>query len=410
MRKSEWSDKQLEDLLRSMPKIEDNRNPREIYQNVALNLNKKKQRSWIVPSVATAAAILIFVILTPNFMSWSNSAEESMDKSTASKSTEQVQVKDEGNERALVDSSEENDEIEENVEIEKKDSEEEMKMASFEVEESYTAVYNSDIINENVFTFAIPDTIGQNIVPVSLVVSKEEGKTAIEQLQGTMLNLQEEEWGLSDYYPLNAVMSLDENTSTLNVNVPTDHIYRDGSTSELAFKEMLKITANTLGLEKVSLYTDSQPGIVFGNQGNMTDLDVADDGNHAYYFYYPKEDTQRPFLVPYSETFNDIEAALDAMKDSIATHGLKASIPEDFNINEVTSSGEQVLTLQLDESSTLVNEPSMIYTIEAILLTAKDFEYEKVKIEYNKIDAVGKFPLNQELDVPVAPNKMELLH
>ena len=43
MRKSEWSDKQLEDLLRQMPKIKDNRQPHEIYQS--LSVKKENARA-----------------------------------------------------------------------------------------------------------------------------------------------------------------------------------------------------------------------------------------------------------------------------------------------------------------------------------------------------------------------------
>lgn len=406
MRKSEWSDKQLEELLRSMPKIEDHRDPRDIYQNVMMKVHKKKQRSWIIPSVASAAAILLFAILTPNFINWNDSAEESMEKSTASESSEQV-IMDRGENKTSIAEDSNNDE---NMEIMKKESEEEISMSTFEVEESYSALYDTDINNGIVYTFAIPDTQAQNVVPISIVVPKEDGINAIDQFHETMTLLQEEQWGLSDYYPINAEISIDENTHSLSVNVPTGHVYGDGSTAELAFKEVLEEAATTLGLQKVSLFTDNQPGIEFGNQGKMTEINVSKDANRAFYFYYPTVDSEKPFLVPYREAFTDIEDALDAMKENIDTHGLKASIPEDINIDEVSSTEEQVLTLQLDESTQLEGKDSIIYTIEAILLTAKDFKFEKVKIEYNKVENIGKFFFNQELTLPLAPNKMELLH
>lgn len=406
MRKSEWSDKQLEELLSKMPKIEDNRDPRDIYQNITLKLNKKKQRSWIIPSVASAAAILLFVILTPNFMNWNDSAEDSVERSAASRSSEYVQMDKKEDKTSNV----EEDQNEEQMEIMSEEPEEEMSISSVDVAESYSALYDTDVNGGNVYTFAIPDNLAQNVVPISVVVPNEEGKSPIEQFNETMSLLQEEQWGLSEYYPLNAEISLDEGETVLNVSVPTDHVYRDGSTAELAFKEVLEGAAATLGLQKVSLFTDNQPGIEFGNQDKLTDLNITKNGNRAFYFYYPTVDSKKPFLVPYKEPFNDIEDAFDAMKENIDTHGLKASITEEVNIEGVESTKEQVLTLQLDESSQIENNPSVIYTIEAILLTAKDFKFDKVKIEYNNLDNIGKFYFNQELNVPVAPNKMELVH
>lgn len=406
MRKSEWSDKQLEELLSNMPKIEDHRDPRDIYQNITLKLNRKKQRSWIIPSVASAAAILLFVILTPNFMNWNDSAEDAIERSTSPESAEYVLMDQEENKTSIV----EEDQKEEQMEIMKKDTEEEMSISSIDVAESYSALYDTDVNGGSVYTFAIPDNVAQNVVPISVVVPNEEGKSPIEQFNETMLLLQEEQWGLSDYYPLNATLSLNEEETVLNVNVPTGHVYGDGSTAELAFKEVLEGAAATLGLKKVSLFTDNQPGIEFGNEGKLTDLDIAKNGKRAFYFYYPTVDSKKPFLVPYTEPFNDIEDAFDAMKENIDTHGLKASITEEVNIEGIESTEEQVLTLQLDESYHIENNPSILYTIEAILLTAKDFEFEKVKIEYSNLENIGKFYFNQEIGVPLAPNKMELLH
>ncbi|MED3563213.1 hypothetical protein P4447_12285, partial [Bacillus xiapuensis] len=66
MKKSEWSDKQLEDLLRQMPKIKDHRDPRDIYQN--LSLKKQKRPVWVIPVIASAAALLLIVILIPKLL------------------------------------------------------------------------------------------------------------------------------------------------------------------------------------------------------------------------------------------------------------------------------------------------------------------------------------------------------
>ncbi|MDV2887869.1 negative regulator of sigma-X activity, partial [Alkalihalophilus pseudofirmus] len=61
MKKSEWSDREIVRLLRQMPIIQDHRNPRDIYDN--LSLKKRKMFSWVLPSIATAAALFLFLIL-----------------------------------------------------------------------------------------------------------------------------------------------------------------------------------------------------------------------------------------------------------------------------------------------------------------------------------------------------------
>lgn len=404
MRKSEWSDKQLEELLQNMPKIKDHRDPRDIYQNITLKLNKKKQRSWIIPSVATAAAILLCVILTPNLINFNDTAGSSSDKKSSPKTEEQMDISaNEEKATSIADNSK-------GKESSAKENEQEMYMAKSEEKEYYTALYSTDVTKENVFTFYIPDTQVQNIVPVSVVVAKEDGKTMFDQMMETMSTLQEEEWGLGEYYPLNAQLSVDDSASSLKVNVPNGHYYGNGSASDTAFTATIKAAARSLGLKKIAFYTDDQPGIDLGNYGTMKEMDTTGEGNHGYYFYYPNGNSEKPFLVPFSKAFETIEAALSAMKENIDTHGLMASIPNDMNFEEIDSSGDQVLTLQLKENSGITNQPSIIQTIEAILLTAKDFDFDKVKIEYSKDEKIGKFAFNQELDVPIAANKVELLH
>lgn len=403
MKRSEWSDKQLEELLQSMPKIEDHRDPRDIYQNILLKMNKKKQRTWILPSIATAAAVLLLAILAPSVLNSNDSTSETMDRSIASESSEQIEMSKVEEDQAKIMEDEEEVEIAEN-----ENNDQQMHMTSINVEDSYTALYEADVKNENVFTFVIPDIQAQNVVPVTVVVPKEDGKQAIDQLNDTMPQLQEEAWGLSDYYPLNAQLSLNEEQNVLEVNVPAGHYYGDGSASENIFVKVVKEAASSLNTNKVTLFTDNNPGIEFGNQGNITELDVTNNGNHAYYFYFTEANTEKPYLVPFSEPFTDIESALEAMKKNIDTHGLRASIPENLSITEVNSSGEEVLTLQFNEDSNITEEPSMIHTIEAILLTAKEFQYDKVRIEYNKLDKVGKFNFNEELELPIAPNRIEL--
>ncbi|MEQ2528184.1 GerMN domain-containing protein [Bacillaceae bacterium CLA-AA-H227] len=406
MKRSEWSDEQLEDLLSNMPKIQDHRDPRDIYQNITITMNKKKQRSWVVPSVATAAAVLLFVILAPNLMNWNDSTSNSMqESSTAQDAAEQPQM-----EKMTENSEDSAGGKEEEAKIfTDNENEEKMQMTSIEEEESYTALYEEDITEENVFTYAIPDEQGQNIVPVSIVVPKEDGKELFEQYKEIMTGLKEEEWGLSEFYPLNAELSI-SNKSILNVNVPTDHSYRDGSINAPALIQVLQDTAKTFGIKEVSLFTENKEGIDLGNLGTEKMLDLSDDSNHAYYFYNSQAKPEQLYLVPFNQSYKNIEEAFTAMKENITTHGLAASIPQDINIEEIKSAGEDILNLKFDEDSKIANEPSFIHTIEAILLTAKDFDFEKVIIQYNKLDKIGKFNMNEEIDVPVAPNKMEILN
>src|SRR5439155_1183265 len=74
-----------------------------------------------------------------------------------------------------------------------------------------------------VFTYWVPDTQAQILLPVSIIANQTRGQSWLTKYTDLMANLQEEEWGLSDFYPLNATLKLDKATKTLMVDVPSNH-------------------------------------------------------------------------------------------------------------------------------------------------------------------------------------------
>ncbi|GAE43422.1 hypothetical protein [Mesobacillus boroniphilus] len=84
MKKSQLSDKQLEEILGQMPKVKDHRDSRDIYQNIAHRVEKrKKMPAWVIPGAALAAALFLAFILSPGLMGTNYSEEKSMDSSAA---------------------------------------------------------------------------------------------------------------------------------------------------------------------------------------------------------------------------------------------------------------------------------------------------------------------------------------
>ena len=52
--------------------------------------------------------------------------------------------------------------------------------------------------------------------------------------------LREEEWGLRDYYPLNATFKADSINNSVTVDVPKNHKYGQGSAAETNFIKFIK--------------------------------------------------------------------------------------------------------------------------------------------------------------------------
>lgn len=386
MRKSEWSDKELIDLLKQMPKIEDYRHPRDIYQN--LSRKKRKNVSWLLPGIAAAAALFLFFILAPKFMdtnhySLNNAKQES---------TKEVKIaKDNSDAGGMANQESQTGQIST------------LKKAEGQNDHAgKTAVYDDEIKDGVVLTYWIPDNQALNLVPVSTIVKNTEGKDWLTLYNEHMANLNESEWGLSEFYPLQATLHYDNANETVIVDVPSDHPYRQGSATEQIFLGALKndISSNS-SVKTIKFTTNGEPGIELSNDF-LEKLTITDVKKHAYLFYYPNG-SDVPFLVPTPESYKDIKAAIDAMKSVVEEYQLQRSLLPNLAIQDV-SANDNTLTITFAKDASLEDERLAVWSMEAILLTAKEFGFEKVVVSNPPAANIGSFDLTKEIKVPAAPN------
>ncbi|MFB3166096.1 hypothetical protein P5G62_002935 [Neobacillus sp. 179-C4.2 HS] len=388
MKKSEWSDKQLEELLRQMPKIHDNRNPRDIYQN--LSIKKRKRPAWLIPGFAAAAALLLFFLLVPKML---NGTQNSFDSAKQEESSSEAKMSQSDDHSSLLMKKEDS----------KSGSEPEMRITEI----NKNALYDNEVGDGTVITYWIPDSQAQNLVPISIVVTPDNNKNWLTIFTESMELLNEEEWGLADYYPLNAKLELDETKNTVIVDVPKNHPYGQGSTAEINFITTLKNNiASNSNVNKILLKTDGQPGVELGNYGVLEEIEVKPEGKHAYFFYKP-DGMDTTYLVPSTDTYLDINAALEAMKTDQQEQALKASLIPSFPIKDVTAK-ENKLIITLDENAAMENSQETVNSYEAILLTAKEFGIDTITIVNAPIQLLGPFDLTKEMKVPLAPNLRQI--
>lgn len=387
MKKSEWSDHELEQLLQQMPKVKDHRDPRDIYQSLSLKAKKRKAQAWIVPSIASLAAVLLLFILAPQV--WQGISQDSATKQ------ETNEAFDNSNNMAKI-------ATDDSTNTGLADKKQEMSLLATATE---TAVYEEELMEQQVITYIVPDQNAQLLVPVSVLVPKE-NKTWVELYQSQAEKLTENQWGLSDYFPLNATLSM-ENEQTLNVDVPADHQYGNGSANETLFIGILEETMSRhQNLQKITFSTNGNPGIMLGNSGELSELNKPGTKKRSYYLFNPNNQNS-PFIVPGVDVSSDIGTALEAMRVGNDIYGLKPSIPAEF-IYKINESSDEQLILDISGNTQLTVEPKYVYCIEAILLTAKEFGYKTVKFENSPVPSIGRFNLENEIKVPVAPNKVIL--
>ncbi|WP_442594621.1 negative regulator of sigma-X activity [Neobacillus sp. D3-1R] len=400
MRKSEWSDNELEQLLKEMPKIKDHRDPRDIYQSLSIKAKKRRRPVWVIPSIATAAAaVLMLLLISPNIL---QNIGQNSDKSSKSEVASQDNSK-EMRQAKKVDEGQMNS-LDANPGVDNNNTGFAADHSLMAIATPETAVYAEDVLDQEVITYLVPDQNAQLLVPVSVIVPKE-NKTWLDMFQANSEKLTEDQWGLSDYYPLNAKISIVDK-QTINIDVPEDHYYGMGSANETSFLTIIQQTLNHQDqVQKVTFSTNGKPGIMLGNTGEKEELQRSEEKEKHGYFLFMPNTSNMPFLVPSIEEFNDIESALESMRTENEVYGLKSALSFDFEIIE--KAGE-LLTIKIKDNSPLTDEPKNVYAIESILLTAKEFGFTSVKFENASIAQIGRFDLQNEIKVPIAPNKVSV--
>ncbi len=138
------------------------------------------------------------------------------------------------------------------------------------------------------------------------------------------------------------------------------------------------------------------------NNEKKSEMNVDHERNRAYLFYYPVG-KKVPFLVPSDRRYPDIKSAFEAMDENNARIGLRASIPSGLKVSFLMVKNK-TLYLTVAGNYPLKNTAEAVYSYEALLLTAKDFGLERVKLENPYLKHLGPFDLSKENNVPVAAN------
>ncbi|MCM3665333.1 hypothetical protein M3204_13020 [Mesobacillus subterraneus] len=410
MKKSQLSDKQLEEILGRMPKIKDHRDPRDIYQNIAHRVEKRRMPAWVIPSAALAAVLFLAFILSPGLMGVNHSADKSIDSNSASDAKSSMEMDTATRDDAAKESG---DEQENTLMMDATDKEQKAKdFRALDDTNKYsdlTALYNEEIAGDNIqaLTYSIPDDNMQVNIPVTVTVSANENENWFDRYTQTMDQLKEEEWGLSEFYPLDGTISYDEESKAILMNLEEDHIYRYGNSSVLLL-EAMEENYKEYGADWVKFNTNSKSGADLSNYGETHQLKIApyQKGSRAYYLFNPTGE-RKSYIVPVKGKFNSISDAFAQMRNNIESHRLKASIPKDLELEGVESKDNPKLLIVDIKNIRLLNE-NFLPNLEAILLTAKDFGYDAVKIENAGTEKLGPFNLNEPIQVPVAPNKKNI--
>ncbi|WP_440272527.1 hypothetical protein [Ferdinandcohnia sp. SAFN-114] len=409
MKKSKWSDEQLEQMLTQMPGVKDKRKPQEIYQNITLKMNKKKRKMWLVPTLASAAAALLLFILAPSFINNMNSS--SFDSAQMARENTNITMDSENREASSKDESFSTLQKEEEPQ-----QDEEAGIYSFEGQPSNSYAVKTVGENEVLLTYGV--YLGGVMFPsvVSVIVDSN-GENVVEQWQKTVPRVNEvirknKEWGIDEisnsYFEDFSEVVTKDNSKAVRVDVNNSINTESFATAEAAeFSHTISSFRYLLeDYQHVELFQNNQQGITIGQTGIIENyIDVEKDTKKAY-LYYINDSSDRKILALTYEDFNTIEQALEAMKVEAKQGDYNLHPPIISEIKQIKADGSN-LEIHFSDDSDLENTDNYILMLDAIMLTAKEFNFETVTF-YGNIDQIGDVRIGEQVPVPLAPNLIQL--
>ncbi|WP_163101037.1 hypothetical protein [Peribacillus alkalitolerans] len=407
MKRSQWTDHEVEELFSKLPGIKDERSAQEVLANIQLATRKKKSVQRWLPAMAGIAAVFLFAIITSSFFFNNPSGDKSSESKVAISDESQASQSSQSSKDEAVIKKEPSSEPKKEIALTKgkeDGSTEDSKIGITSASSEPSIIVPDENDNQTEITIAVPDMNVNYIVPITFTVQGTESKgiPQLETFEKIMQELDEEQLGLGEYYPLpSTILSIDHESRTLNVDLLEGHPFIN---MDYTFFEALKDTAGYSGIDKVTFSQEGNPGVEFSSFGLKTELEILPFERKRGYLIYQYNNQTKKLLVPTLNGFENFESALHDMKKPLDVSYIYPSIPESFQFT-VKQEGHKVIVSFTEE--TMLDESEVtIRALEAMVLTAREFGFKSITFEHPTIQQVGLIKMNQETTVFVHPNKV----
>jgi hypothetical protein len=195
----------------------------------------------------------------------------------------------------------------------------------------------------------------------------------------------------------------------LSVNAEAAAI--DSSAQATMFEQTLRYMFQD-DYDSVLIEGTNGEAIELGPFGRIDQFDLKEGQKLGY--KYVRTSSGHKFMVPIEatlngETFITIDEALVDMQEPVPDFNLEPAIPEGTTYTlDLSTEGEVKLTF--DTHDAFGDNAETIDMIEAILMTAKSFDFKQVVISMKdlEVNQVGPYVLDTALDLPVAINPVKV--
>ncbi|UCZ53667.1 hypothetical protein LGQ02_02380 [Bacillus shivajii] len=406
-KKNQWDEKDIEEKLKSMPPVNDERTKDELFNAIQKKMNEedhkpevvaKKRRPWIYPTLASAAAIFLILLIIPSFLQNDGQEFSSMDQAVDdSADNASIMTEDDSDVEITLDSggdlTEEDAEIAGFSEVEENNGEEQ----SMAVEEKTTTIITAV---PRVFDVDMGGISQERValIETSVQIGEETGETLEEVLVYVLSNHED--------LPLKSLQKIEfDDGEVANLYFEEDHRLQSLSAFQYhALTYSLSELFGHYGFDEVRFYVGDERGIMFGQEGEIDALDSL-NVNRGYYVYedeHGKEYLLRNTMIgePAADEEGELftfEETIHQMKEIEEKTWYRSIVPDFIEITEIDVSDETIhFVFSGDENISSVEEQELFELfLRGVLVTASDFEHETLTIYSESSGYIGEYMLSK---------------
>lgn len=382
----------IENKLKKMPEIKDSRDKAAIYTRISSELNekenpgRKKKRIW---AASAAAAAIFLIMLIPVYLNtdMQETSEEDAIEQASDLQTDEIYESEESLPQHEQESNEQSTE------------EQEISILSPEYE---SFVVHDTGQYENIYFAGVSDIQEQYVIPVAFITTGEWDLQSFYNNMDTYMQELDNHTGVDIFE--NVKFQIDQRENEVVLKLPNDFSF-DGSTAMAnMFENMLSTMFRPYGTDKVTIQTDDGTPAELDPFGQIDELPLREMTPSSYKLY-AMENTGMLVPVPRDEQ-TGIEGAIMSMKEDEAEFHVYKTVPEDFRFSIETE--RDPLTLVFSDDTVLTDDEISLRMIEAVLMTAKSYGYERVSFDNTGQEHVGPYNLSEPVPVPEAVNPIYL--
>ncbi|MGR9049884.1 hypothetical protein ACQ4XT_14765 [Halobacillus faecis] len=396
------NDEDIKKVLGKLPSMEDRQSKEMLYQKVSSRVHtpKRKVAPWVFPGLATIAVLLVLAVFIPVFFSnnglltvedTADHANESTESSTANQETGPSL------DAPILEGEEESAEVQE-----AEPSSEEESLPPEENQEEGSQENDSNLQEEQESVETELESLVLQSDDGSFITLSYPGKNA-EVILPTLQSQQEssafspERYGLAERAVSEMEYEVDEKEGRAAVTFPDDFTV-SGAAWANAIIESIRWELADFQLQEITVQTESGNPVILGSYGEITEVPVIQQGEYIFQLYQYEGSSERllaPISVDGSPTFRD---ALSLMKETGEGLFVTPAVPEHVQFTSTTVD-QQTVNINLQHES-WASEQQLLTMVEAILATAGQFGFEKVKFNGINVSEFSTYDLEEPIDVP----------